>query len=108
MSFGQKLMLQLAPKPHSKLVFTSIEYMKIKSLLDVKLVDFKFATTKDYLIGMKNDIKMNIIQLLRFTREIKMTKEVIENQKTLRQERSALLEKLKRLMIGKELVDQTI
>ena len=87
MSFGQKLMLQLAPKPHSQLVFTSIEYMKIKNLLDVKLVDFNYATAKDFLVGMKIEIKTNMIHLLRFTREIKITKEVIENQKTLRRER---------------------
>ena len=86
-SFGKKIMLQLAPKPTSQQTISNQEYIKIKHLLDVRLVDFKFSSGKEYLDGIRDDCKAALKAKFLFERETRITKEVIENPKTTRKER---------------------
>jgi len=107
LSLGQKIMLQLAPKPSSTEVFTSVQYDKIKNLLDIRLVDFKYNTGQEFIDGLKEELKETMRTILRFQREIKVTKETIENPKTIGREKTIFLEKLRNLVIGMNLSEQT-
>jgi hypothetical protein len=65
-SLGKKIMLQLTPKPNSTEAFTSVSYEKVKDLLDVRLVDFKYKSGKEYLDGIKSELKDTLRSIMRF------------------------------------------
>jgi hypothetical protein len=101
-------MMKLPPKQSAQEAFLGVEFSKIKNLMGVRLVDYKFNTGKDFLDAVRHECVELIRQSHRFDRELNATRIALANPKTLARERPALLEKMKNLSIGQEYAEQTL
>ena len=66
----------------------------------MRLVDFKFKSGREYLDGIKNELLDTLRTIMRFQREIKLTKEILANPKTIAREKTVFIEKLRNIIIG--------
>ena len=82
-----------------------MEYEKAKDLLSVQLIEPKFKSGREYLEGLKGECIDIQRQINRFSREIRITQEVIDDPRTVGRERQPLLDKIRNLIIGKELTE---
>lgn len=66
----------------------------------MRLVDFKFKSGREYLDVIKNELLDILRTIMRFKREIKLTKEILANPKTIAREKTVFIEKLRNIIIG--------
>ncbi len=71
----------------------------------MRLVDFKFKSGREYLDGIKNELLDTLRTIMRFQREIKLTKEILANPKTIAREKTVFIEKLRNIIIGFQLAE---
>lgn len=108
MTLGQKMMLKLAPKPQSQEAFLEVDFARVKPLLNVRLVDYKFASGRDYIDIVRMECVELIRQINRVNRELKDLRVTLSNPKTLARERQPILDKMTNLSIGLHYSEQSL
>ena len=85
-----------------------MDYTKIRRLYNVALLDFDKATGKEHLDQKRKEASEVIIANWKRQVEEKQIRSAIEDPRTVRRERTVLIEKLKSLTIQQELARQRI